>query len=224
MATTDYDFILTRNDIIHAAMRKVGALYPGDSPRAEELSAAVDALHTMVDDWQNKHVFLWSLSPQTITLVASTDNYSLQTDPHVFSIEKAYFRDSNSNDTEIEIVSYREYQDIVDKDASGEPTVMAIHNTVAPTAYVWPVPEAAGTIYYLGLTRLKDFDSSTTIADFTHRWQKALIYGLAADLAPEYGVKITEQREFRGMANSYLTTAMGGDRDRPTSVVVEGAY
>lgn len=227
MAITDYDFILTRNEVINAALRKVGALYPGESPRAEELSAAIDALHAMVDDWQNQHVFLWAQSPQTLVLVAGTDSYALNTDPHIFSIEKAYYRDSGGDDCAIEVISWAEYQDIEDKDRSGEPDCIAINHTTSPQAYLWPVPDtnaATGTIFYLGLARLQDFDSASNIGGFTQRWQQALIWGLAAELAPEYGVKISEQRNLDAKAYRFFVRAQGGDRDRPTSDVVKGAY
>lgn len=224
MAATDYDFILTRNQIVESALRKIGAVYAGDSPRSEEMSAAVYALHALVEEWQNRHVFLWTLSPQTISLVASTANYALPTDPNIFSIEKAFYRNSAGDDIPLQVISYRDYQEITDKDHSGRPTDITVIHGTSPSVTVWPVPEEAGTLFYLGLATLKDFDSAGNIADFTKRWQRALVYGLAHELAPEYGLGIAERGALKRESEEAFVRAKGGDRDRPTSDCVMGAY
>ena len=224
MAATEYDFILTRNRLIYAALRKIGALYPGDSPRNEELTAAVDALQSMVDDWQNDHIFLWTQSPQTLTLVSGTASYALATDPRIFAVEKAFYRDADDYDTELEIITWDDYISIPDKSTGGRPSCIAIQHTNSPSAYVWPVPDSSGEIYYLGIAALKDFESADSLNDFTKRWQKALIYGLASELAPEYGIKVTEQRELERRAISAFISAKGGDRNRPTNIVLRGSY
>ena len=81
MAVADYDFALTRNEIIEMAHRKVGALSLGQGLSAEQIDSGVKQLDGMVKSWQNEHVFLWTQRIETVDLVGSDPDYALSTDP-----------------------------------------------------------------------------------------------------------------------------------------------
>jgi hypothetical protein len=227
MATTDYDFTATRNTIIRRALRKVGAISETATPSGEQLNHAVDALNEIVKHWQGSHVYLWSRRVLSVTLATGDKDYSLSTDPAVFGVDKAYLRQATNSDYELEKISWFDYQSIVDKDSTGTPSCYAIDNQPTPTLYVWPVPNSSMNgklLYYLGIAKLKDFDSSSGSGDFPVKWQQALTYALVVDLADDYGVPVNERKHYVQMADKLFREARRGENDRSDSDFTTGAY
>lgn len=226
MAATEYDFYSTRTDIIERALRLVGAIGEGDPATAEQTGTAILALNQIVKDWQNDHVFLWSVELLTLALVAGQEDYTLPNDPAVMWIDRAFYRDSAGHDTsELEVIQYRDYADIVDKAASGRPTVLALDSKYSPTAYVWPVPTETDDLYYVAVTRLKDWESASGNSGFDPRWDLALTHALASELAPEHGItKIGELQIFEQRAARAYLRAKGGNREHVTRTHVRSAF
>ena len=224
MALTDYDFTRTRNQIIERAFRIIGALHPGDPMSAEMLSQAVEAMNTMVQSWQSRHVFLWKLREYTQTLTAGQASYSLALqDPPIYAVDSAWFR-NNGDDDRIAVGSWRQYTNIIDKDETGDPELVAITPTDPKTLYVWPVPTKTETLYYLGIVKLQDFDTASGTPEFPVRYLKALTYGLAAELAPEYGIPGAEQDRLERKAAREFMEAKGGERERADFEFIGGAF
>lgn len=227
MATTDFDFQSTRTDIISRALRICGALSTGESLSAEMEDQGIQALNDMVKSWQSDHVFLWTEYTKTLSLVASTQAYSLPTDPYIFAIDKAFFR-LNSTDYPIEVISYRKFQDIsLKSNEAVQPSEVAVtwdRDSGLYKAYFWPVPNDSGTVLYTGLCRLKDWDTSSSTGDFQPHWTEALTYGLASRLSDEMGLPIREREYLRGQADDALTRAKRGDKAIDDDDFVDGAY
>lgn len=227
MAVADFNWQSTRNDIIERAFRICGALSLGEAMSSEQSDQGVQALNDMVKSWQSKHVYLWTEYSNTLTLSASTASYALDTDPYIIAIEKAFIRVSNV-DTPIEVCSYHKYLDVSQKTTEAtNPSLIATQwdrDTGLFTAYVWPVPNATGTIFYSGITRLKDWDTATSNGDFQPHWTDALTYGLAANLADEIGLPIREREYLTAKADDLLKEAKKGDKAIEENDCVEGAY
>jgi len=198
----------TRNELISAALRKLGVLDQGESVTAgsDMESEAVIALNTLVKSWHTRGLRLWTQTQYTQTMTASTISYTLSTD--ILSVESAgiFLRRSGSNgDDPITLISLSEYDEIADKSSTGQPLKIAIDYQLASTTmYVWPSPHnSTDTIYFRGIRKLQDFTASGDGPDTPPRWYKALVYGLAADLALEYhrgdllkALTITADKEF----------------------------
>lgn len=188
MAAGDYNFIRTRSQIIEDALRKVGGLSEGHVMSAYQEANGVSALNTLVNSWQTKGAFLWTEVLQSTSITANDYDYSIPAAPTTaapyISIDKAFIRDGNQ-DFNLEIKSWRDYQDIFRKDITGQPSVLAV-DYANRTMYLWCVPEKAYSLYTYGIVKLKDFDSDTAQGDIPSRWQRALMFGLAYDLSFEY--------------------------------------
>jgi len=223
MATTDYDFVHTRNQIIQRAFRIVGALSNGQNLTAEKLQQGIEALNSMVKSWQSETCFLWTLEPLTFTTTATDYTYVLDDDPQVIAIDGAWWVNGDYDDP-IDRIAWRTYQDIDDKTKTGKPIYIAIDNKRAPTAYIWPIPDATYTIKILAITKLQDFDSASGTGDFPVRFTQALEYGLADLLADEYGLPLGERQLLSQKAQKYFQLARRSDRDRQDYMVVRGAF
>src|SRR5574343_64613 len=224
MSLSEYDFNLTRNEIIERAYRIIGKLSMGETLPGEMATQAVIALNSMIKSWQSRHVFLWTIREFTQTVTAGVASYSLASiHPPPYAIDRAYLRISN-DDRPIDVASWRQYTDIYDKTSSGDPTLVAINNQLTPTLYVWPVPTETRTIYYTGIVKLKDFDTAGQFSDFPVRYIEAITYGLAHKLASEYGVPLSERKELERQFQAEFAEAKTGERERAEYEFVEGAF
>jgi len=223
MSASEYDFNQTRTEIIERAYRIIGKLSMGETLSAEMHRQAVIALNSMIKSWQDRHVFLWTIKEFTLSLTQGTRSYSVPTDPLVYALDRAYLRIDN-NDSNVTIASWRQYVDIYDKEVAGDPTLVALDTQIAPTLYVWPIPSQARTLYYTGIVRLKDFESSSGVPDFPVHYLEAITYGLAHKLASEYGLPLAERRELERQFQAEFLEAKTGDRERAEYEFVDGSH
>lgn len=224
MAATDYDFQSSRTTLIQSALRKIGALEMGERISSEAHKSAVQALNEIVKSWQRRHVFLWTQRAVTQALTSGTQSYVLGTDPVVLSVEQAYLRDAAGTDTPLRVIPHSQFQTLWDKDDAGDPTLLSFYH-YENKLYTYPVCNQAGQSLLLWVTvKLKDWDEVDGTGDFPVQFEDALIYALAAELAPEYGVSINERRDIRQEAEIRFRQAKAFDRERGTMDFVEGAF
>lgn len=223
MAASDYDFNVTRNEIIERAYRIIGKGSMEEPVSAPMYSQAIVALNSMIKSWQSKHVFLWTLKEFSQTLTAGQASYSLASlDPAIYAIDRAYTRIDNI-DTPVDVASYRQYLDVPDKTSTGDPTIVALDGQLTPTMYVWPVPQQTRTLRYTGIVKLKDFDAAAGNADFPVRYLEAITFGLAHKLSFEYGLPVQFQRELERQYQAEFGEAKSGERERAEYEFCEGA-
>lgn len=224
MPLSDYDFNVTRNEIIERAYRIIGKNSIGEPLSGEMMTQAIIALNSMVKSWQSKHVFLWTIQDFTQSLTASVASYSLAaSDPAVYAIDRAYLRIDNI-DNPCTVASWRQYWDIPDKTSSGDPTIVALNTNITPTLYVWPVPTQTRSLRFSALVKLKDFDTAGGNPDFPVRYLDALTFGLAHALSFEYGIPLAERRELERQYQAAFQEAKSGERERADLEFCDGAF
>lgn len=72
-------FNQTRNQIIKSALRKVGAVAAGETPDAQTITDASDALNAMVKRWNAKGIHLWTETEAILFLEPGQVKYQLAT-------------------------------------------------------------------------------------------------------------------------------------------------
>ena len=221
MAATDYDYILTLNQLMEQAYRKIGVVVQGESMTAEQRADAVIRLNLILKEWESDKVFLWREHLVSVPLVVGTEDYAVETDPAVHWVDRAYLRKDN-RDTALEYLSWREFQEIYDKTTEGRPTTYSF-DARNRRIYLWPVPSEADTLRYLAITSLKDWTDANSSGEFPARWQRPLLYTLAADLAEDYAdvnMAMTLQRQ---ALTSYMK-ARRAEVDESENDFTKGSY
>lgn len=267
------NFDLTRNELLASSLRKVGAIAQGESPSAEMISEASEALNVLTKNLEGFR--LWKREWWTKTFsapgeVTGTDaliytcirshtssaadtpitgaNYKsywkqmglpggvwadvtgypaigeFQFDADVIGIEKAFLRYAGS-DTPLGLLSFDKYLEISTKDDFGEPSHLGIEQLIRLKGYLWPQPN--NTSYILNVlqyTKLEDFDASSDNPDFLTRWLRYLVFALAADLGPEYGVPIERQRYFDIKAETLKMKSFKDDPEISDGNFVRSCY
>lgn len=221
MANSDFD--LTRTQIITAALRKLGAIASGATPDSNQLSDGADALNMMVKAWQNIGVRLWTVEWVNQTMTSGTSTYS--PDP-VLDIQRAFVR-RNNNDYLVEVIGMQQYFDIPDKTDTGLCQKIAFNaDRSSPEIYTWPIPDnSTDVLHYLQVRKLQDFDAASDKPDSPSRWISALVWGLAAELSPEYGILLDKHDRLISKATVELELAIKGERSmQKTEDFVRSAY
>lgn len=204
MATTDFDFVTTRAEIIKRAYWRIGAIPFGSTPTTLMDSEGANLLNQMVKNWQTRHVFLWTIKPVAITLTGSTATYDVGTDQNLIGLDKAYLQTASDSRLagELEIIGKSEYEAIQDKITLDTPQAICLDNYLAVATRqkvtVWPTPTTAAAaaykVYVTGVLKLKDWDTTGAGADFDAKWEAILVAGLAAELAPNFGLDLNERQ------------------------------
>ena len=192
-------FSITRDDIITAALRKLGVVAQGELPTTDMITEAAFALNTLVKSWEADGMPLWALRTTAIPLIAGQASYNIgigqaiNTDKPLKVIQAWNRTTSSSIDIPMRIITKDEYSRLGNKTSSGNPIQIYYEpqkNIGVLTVY--PVPDstyATSNVIYITYQRpYEDINTSTDVPDFPQEWYDAVIYGLACRLAPEYGI------------------------------------
>lgn len=223
MTVGDFDFAVSRDQIVRSALQKVGAVALGDPISGEEFNYAVQQLNQMVKEWQTQNIFLWQLVPFTVTTTANQATVSLPNDPVFIGLDSAAWV-NGTNHEPIRIISWREYNDIESKADKGTIEKIALNKIQNGTLYIYPVPTSAVQLRIVGISKLKDWDTATSTGDFPEHWSLALSYNLAAILCDDYGVPAAEEQRIVSKAGYFFGRAKASNREGADQVRVKGAY
>lgn len=112
------------------------------------------------------------------------------------------------------LASRNEFNSISTKTADGNPhTGWYDPRTITGRLNIWPASNNVKNILILtGKFPIEDFDSSTDDADFPHEWYLALVWNLAALIAPKF-LHSSMDAIFEQKAATYIQAAIANDRD-----------
>ena len=189
----------TARDLIKGALRLIGAIGPGETPTAEEQADALSALNDMLDSWSNERLVIHQRVRELVSLEASKAAYTLgptgdlqTTRPTVIDQASIIFGGGAPFEYPLDIANDEQWARIPDKDRAG-----ARPRTLHPegsfpleTVRVHPVPSEAATLVLYSQKPLTNFATASTKVELPPGYKKALRYGLAIELAPEYGKSV----------------------------------
>lgn len=213
--TTTYS--ITRDAIISAALRKLQVLELGATPDANTVTNAAQLLNIMIKAWQSNGIKLWTIDEYVLPLVASQKKYTISpsgsdlTASKPLKVLQAWLRNTSVTpnvDTPVSLLSRQEYNLLGSKSSTG--TVNSIwYDPRATTGelYTYLTPDATCAtnyqLYFVAQRPMTDVSLSSDIPDFPTEWTQSLVWGLADELAIEYGCHINVRNEINAKANMY---------------------
>jgi hypothetical protein len=127
----------------------------------------------------------------------------------------AHRRDSNSIDTPVDLIGEIAYRNLSNKGSDGPVNQIYYAPTLTNgTLYVWPAGGSVSNLDKLILIAqyaVDDFDTASNNPQFPIEWGNALIWNLAAELAPEYPVSLKERQLITIQAGEKLQTLLDYD-------------
>ncbi len=219
MATSGtYTDQLTNLQIISAALRKVNRL--GDHETLGDTDTrytnSLIALKLILKEFATSGMPLWAVEEATIafsnftTASGITIGLSGQTVTQVapLKIVGAFRRDSvtatDPVDTPMTVYEQDTYNTIPNKSTTGTPNFYTYYpdgagsaNAATGTLKVWPLPDTYwttnGSIVIRYQRPMQDAGTSAQNIEFPQEWHRAVVYALAYDIAPEYGLDINQR-------------------------------
>lgn len=188
----------TTLDILNSAGKLIGVLASGETFVNNEAQDAFNTLNTMLDGWTTQNLLQYAKTVELQTLVVNQQSYLMGTGaadwstPRPQKIEDINFIQTSGTttlDLPIEIVNQDQWAAIAIKAiVSNLPTRVWIQYTYPyATLNFWPIPTVGNQVRIFSWKPLIDFASLTTTLSLPPGYQKALIYNLACDMAPQYG-------------------------------------
>ena len=149
MATgTTADYVLTRNDIIASALRKIKGWPEDGNPPIHKLREAIRALNLIVraEDLKQTELSqsLWALYTSVLDLTAGRYHWSSSESlPNILQLNTVFLRSTDGDDTELDIVSTDDYHRISNKVEVGTPQRVHLYRQRLLSSQIlsiWPSP------------------------------------------------------------------------------------
>jgi hypothetical protein len=212
-----YNFNLDIDEVIQEAMEMIG----GEDTLGHEPASARRSINLMLRDWQNRGILLWTTSVSSITVIASTGDYSLAGST-LDALEVVLNRD----DTDIQLnrLSSEEYLLIPNKTQTGRPMQYSIRRgRDNPVMSVWPLPENSTDVLKVEIfSELQDVNrSATQNADVPKRFLPCLTMGLSYYMSMKRAnIDPTRIQMLKANYEEILSRALLEDRERTSMRVV----
>jgi len=220
--SNSYNFELNRDQVIKGALRILGVISQGQTPDADQINDAAEALNVLVKAWGAEGMPLWAIKEGTITPQQGIATYSLANEEPL-KVYQAWYRNTSSGiDVPMVGLTEHDYERLSNKSQQGT-SVQYFYKRLngSGTMYLYLVPDSVFasqfTVHYLYQRPFADFDSSTDTPDFPQEWIRALKYGLADEISMEYGYPIRDRQELQMRAMNYKEEALGFTQE-------EGSY
>lgn len=219
MATSgDTTWQLQRDQIIAAALRKVG-FAEGETPNANQVNYAAEALNALITSWRADGMPVWAMKTYTMPLTASVQDYIIgvgQTINTPVPMKLVQAIRIGPGGTRVPLNIYTDYDFKLLSNFSntlGVPVQIYYQpRATEGTLRFWPIPDTTtASDYTIELTYqrpFEEFDTATDEPDFPSYWTRAIIYGLASDLAPEYGLPLNDRRTLKMEAKEFKDDAL----------------
>jgi hypothetical protein len=177
-------------------------LATGEDPDAPESGDCKQQLNWMIQSWTNEKLLTWYVKNELFDLQAGKSSYTIGPDPSQdfntslpIKISSAFVRDTTSgyaNDYKLEMIPNDRFQDIFQKGIlSTYPRWLNyVRSYPYGTINIWPVPSRAVQLSISQWVQFEQFINLTDIVCLPPGYKTALAYGLAIEMAPEYGVDL----------------------------------
>jgi hypothetical protein len=189
----------TAYDIIHGALRKIGAIAVGETLAPEDSTTGLEQLNALLDMWSTEHLAVFNNNEYVLTLQAGKSTYTVGAGGD-FNIARplrlsgAYTRlqpTGSTVDYPCAEVDFSRYARIGIKNQPGPWPKVMYFNTSYPLAELifWPVPSQNAEFHLWADMVFSQFANLTDTVTLPQGYMIALQANLALMLAPEYGVQ-----------------------------------
>ena len=188
----------TAGDLINGSLRLIGVLAEGETPSAETSQDALTAMNQMIDSWNTERlsvfstqdqVFIWPAGELSRTMGPSGDFVGNRP---VLLDDATYYRDPSTNVSYgIKFINQQQYDGIAVKTVTSTYPQVIFTNMTYPNIemFVYPRPTRALEWHFISVEELTKPAMLDTELTFPPGYLRAFRYGLACELAPEFGVE-----------------------------------
>jgi hypothetical protein len=204
-------YTVTRDQIINGSLRVLGVVGAGDNPTPADYQNCAEALNLYIKQLQTKGLPLWKVEDLQVPMVAGQTTYTLGPTGNVVTdrplrVVMAFIRSSTNNDTVLQVISRQEYMQQGYKPSQGVPNQCYYDPQLTNgVLYVYNTPfDSTYTIHLQVQLPISDITSPNSVPEFPNEWYNLLKFGLADQVAMEYGVSAGIRQELAMRAAKML--------------------
>ena len=192
----------TAGDLINGSLRLIGVLAEGETPSAETSQDALTAMNQMIDSWNTERLSVFSTQDQVFTWPAGELSRTMGPSGDfvgnrpVLLDDATYYRDPSTNVSYgIKFINQQQYDGIAVKTVTSTYPQVIFTNMTYPNIemFVYPRPTRALEWHFISVEELTKPAILDTELTFPPGYLRAFRYGLACELAPEFGVEPSPQ-------------------------------
>ena len=183
-------------DFIKGALRVIGVTDSYTQPDAQQSADALSSLNNMLYDWSTQPLMSYDAGQENYAVVSSITSLTIgptgtKATARPTGMNNLFIRVS-SVDYPITLISSGEYDAISVKTITGGYPQFAFYDPAMTNGvlYLWPNATSGQTLYWEPLNPLQTFALTTTASTLPPNYNRAIIYNLGVELAPEYGVDV----------------------------------
>lgn len=188
---------ISGQDLIRDALRIAGIGNAGEALSADQAADHLRTLNRMLYTWDIERLMVYTINPEVYTLITGVQSFTMgpggtlsQVRPN--KIEQAFIRvlsGPQPYDRPLDIVQDEGWASIGVKNVlSPIPTTLYNQGDYPTTTInLWPIPSVANQIVLYTWNQLTKISDVNDLIDFPPGYEDAIVYNLAARLAPEYG-------------------------------------
>ncbi len=190
----------TALQLVTSALRKLGAVAAGEAPDADEQADALAALNQIVESWNLQGLALYRRENVAYSLVPSQQVYTIGSGANFNGARpitmNGAFVTRGGIDYPLEPLTQAQWNEILQKSQESQLPEAVYYEPTFPdgTLRFWPVPLEALTVTLAINMQLGAVADINDDLAFPPGYERALVYALAVDLAPEYPAVTLSQR------------------------------
>lgn len=215
-----YTFTRTREKLRDMILRKLGLQDPGETPDAETAEVVYEAISIRLRELHRLGIMWYQVAPAATSLstVGGTATVSLSTvTDFLFPVSVSLV--VGTEDKPLDLIDHRQYQAIPTKTEAGEPEKAFV---AGGSIYLWPVPEANGTLKVTYQAISADQEPATA-ADMPLEFTRSFAILCASDLLTDFSVPAQTAQIIIGQVPGAEKTikALSAQRSDSSAVVTD---
>jgi hypothetical protein len=189
---------MTGLELIRRSMRLIGALGVGEAPTAEETSDCLTALNQLLASWSLDALTVYTKVKEVYTYTpglpyftwGELGDFDSERPDKIFRV---YINYPNGSSFELTKIETEFYDAIADKTTMGTPDKF-FYSPDYPLGkvYFYPNPDQAYQFEFSTFKKLTKLDNASDELMVPPGWERALSYNLAIEIAPEFGLQLSE--------------------------------
>ena len=147
-----FDFVLTRDEVIREALKKVGGYPPDGQVPFDKMTGAISTLNRIIRQEDRRgtgaNSNLWALSTDYLILSAGGYIYSTTEGlaSNIIELQNAAYRNTSGDDTELEIIQSGQYEAKLSKDDTGDPLYVYLQQSRLPGSHKFIINPAPTSV------------------------------------------------------------------------------
>ncbi len=223
---------MTAQDVIDQALLELGETAAGETPTTEERADGLVKLNQLLDSWTAEQLAIPYLAVESFPLTGA-ESYTIGSGADFstvrpLSIKAAYVKTTAGASQQADVVGATQWAQVRDRSRTGLFVEVLSYNPGWPvgTIYVSPKP-ASGTLELHSYKPLTTFAGLDINVDLPPGYDRALIFNLAVDLAPQYGrdakVVLGQAQQSRAAIAQLNATTLGQPAEVEPTPAAEAA-